>query len=117
MNKILDVAVKGAVPANDMPAMLLILSDMQFNQCAKHDDSAMEMIERKFEAAGYTVPQIVFWNLKSSDNVPVAADKSGAALVSGFSPSIMTSLLAADMDQFTPDGIMMKTIMVPRYDL
>jgi len=47
----------------------------------------------------------------------VAADKSGAALVSGFSPSIMTSLLAADLDQFTPDGIMMKTIMVPRYDL
>lgn len=117
MNKILDVAVKGAVPASDMPKMLLILSDMQFNQCAKHDDTAMQMIERKFEAAGYTVPQIVFWNLKSSDNVPVAADKSGAALVSGFSPSIMTSLLAADMDQFTPDGIMMKTIMVPRYDL
>jgi len=116
MNKILDVAVKGAVPASDMPAMLLILSDMQFNQCAKHDDSAMAMIERKFEAAGYAVPQIVFWNLKSSDNVPVASDKTGAALVSGFSPSIMTSLLAADMDQFTPEGIMLKTVMVPRYN-
>jgi hypothetical protein len=100
-----------------MPAMLLILSDMQFNRCARYDDSAMEMIERKFEAAGYSMPQIVFWNLNSSDNVPVKADKSGAALVSGFSPSIMTSLLAADLDQFTPDGIMMKTIMVPRYDL
>jgi len=117
MNKILDVAVKASVPASDMPKMLLILSDMQFNQCAKHDDSAMTMIERKFEAAGYTVPQIVFWNLNSSDNVPVAADKSGAALVSGFSPSIMTSLLAADMDQFTPEGIMLKTVMVPRYDV
>ena len=117
MDKILDVAVKGSVPASDMPAMLLILSDMQFNQCAKHDDSAMEMIERKFEAAGYTVPQIVFWNLKSSDNVPVAADKSGAALVSGFSPSIMTSLLAADLDQFTPEGIMLKTVMSDRYKL
>ena len=38
-------------------------------------------------------------------------------LVSGFSPSIMTSLLAADLDQFTPEGIMLKTVMVPRYDL
>jgi hypothetical protein len=100
-----------------MPAMLLILSDMQFNQCARFDDSAMEMIERKFEAAGYAVPQIVFWNLNSSDNVPVKADKSGAALVSGFSPSIMTALLSADLDQFTPEGIMLKTVMVPRYDL
>ena len=117
MDKILSVAVKGSVPVSDMPKMLLILSDMQFNQCTTHDDSAMEMIERKFEAAGYSMPQIVFWNLNSSGNVPVKADKSGAALVSGFSPSIMTSLLAADLDQFTPEGIMLKTVMVPRYDI
>jgi hypothetical protein len=117
MDKILSVAVKGKVPASDMPAMLLILSDMQFNQCARFDDSAMEMIERKYAEAGYTVPQIVFWNLNSSGNAPVKADKSGAALVSGFSPSIMTALLSADMDQFTPEGIMLKTVMVPRYDI
>ena len=117
MDKILSVAVKGSVPASDMPAMLLILSDMQFNQCARYDDTAMQMIERKFADAGYTVPQIVFWNLNSSDNVPVKADKSGAALVSGFSPSIMTSLLAADLDQFTPEGIMLKTVMSDRYTL
>jgi hypothetical protein len=117
MSKILDVAVKGSVPESDMPKMLLILSDMQFNQCARFDDNAMEMIGRKFEAAGYSMPQIVFWNLNSSDNVPVAADKSGAALVSGFSPSIMTALLSADVDQFTPEGIMLKTVMVPRYDI
>ena len=117
MDKILSVAVKGNVPASDMPAMMLILSDMQFNQCARYDDSAMQMIERKFADAGYVVPQIVFWNLNASDNVPVKADKSGAALVSGFSPSIMTSLLAADMEQFTPEGIMLKTVMSDRYAL
>ena len=117
MDKILSVAVKGNVPASDMPAMLLILSDMQFNQCARFDDTAMQMIERKFADAGYVVPQIVFWNLNASDNVPVKADKSGAALVSGFSPSIMTSLLAADMEQFTPEGIMLKTVMSDRYAL
>ena len=117
MDKILSTAVKASVPASDMPAMLLILSDMQFNQCARHDDSAMEMIERKFEAAGYSMPQVVFWNLNASDNVPVKADKTGAALVSGFSPSIMKALLSADLDQFTPEGIMLKTVMVPRYDI
>jgi len=116
MDKILSVAVKGSVPQSDMPRMLLILSDMQFNRCTRFDDTAMAMIERRFEAAGYVTPQIVFWNLNSSDNVPVKADKSGAALVSGFSPSIMTSLLAADMDQFTPEGIMRKTVMSDRYN-
>jgi len=115
--KILSVAVKGNAPQSDMPAMVLILSDMQFNSCVKHDDSAMEMIERKFEAAGYTCPKVVFWNLNSSGNVPVKSDKSGAALVSGFSPAIMASLLGADIEQFTPEGIMRKTVMVPRYDL
>ena len=115
--KILDVAVKNNVPQHEMPDMVLILSDMQFDQCIKNDDSAMQMIERKYAEAGYTVPQVVFWNLNASDNVPVKADKSGAALVSGFSPSITKALLAADMEDFTPQGIMLKTVMVPRYDI
>jgi hypothetical protein len=88
---------------------------MQFNQCVRHDDSAMEMIERKYRDAGYELPAVVFWNLNSSDNVPVKSDKSGAALVSGFSPSIMTSLLKADPSEFTPYGVMLKTIMSERY--
>jgi hypothetical protein len=114
--KILDVAVKGGVPQAEMPEMLLILSDMQFNQCIEHNDSALEMIERKYKAAGYTMPQVVFWNLNASDNVPVKSDKSGAALVSGFSPAIMQALLKADMSEFTPEGIMRKTVMVDRYN-
>lgn len=114
-DKILDVAVKGNVPQEEMPEMLLILSDMQFNACTRFDDSAMEMIERKYTKAGYTVPQIVFWNLNANDNVPVKADKSGAALVSGFSPIIVKAILAADMNEFTPRGIMLRAIMNPRY--
>ena len=114
--KILDVAVKGKVPQSDMPKMVLILSDMQFDQCVKHNDSAMEMIERKYKDAGYEMPQVVFWNLNASDNVPVKADKSGAALVSGFSPAIMASLLGADPAEFTPEGVMLKTIMSYRYN-
>ena len=117
MDKILATAVKGDVPQSDMPSMLLILSDMQFDACARFDDSAMQMIVRKYKDAGYEAPSIVFWNLNSSDNVPVKYDQRGAALVSGFSPSIVKAVLSADTDQFTPEGIMMKTIMIPRYDL
>ena len=115
--KILDVAVEGNVPVEEMPQILLILSDMQFDDCVTHDDSAIKMIRRKYEDAGYTVPQVVFWNLNSHDNVPVKYNAKGAALVSGFSPSIMTSVLAADMDDFTPQAIMLQTIMNPRYDI
>jgi len=116
-DKILSVAVANNVPQHEMPEILLVLSDMQFDCCRGHDDTAMQMIERKYADAGYTVPQVVFWNINSSDNVPVKADKSGAALVSGFSPSIVKALLAADMTDFTPEGICLKTVMIPRYDI
>lgn len=114
-DKILDTAINGNVPEEEMPKILLILSDMQFDSCVSFDDSAFKMISRKYETAGYTVPQIVFWNLNSKGNVPVSYNSKGAALVSGFSPSIMKSVLKADMEEFTPRGIMLKTIMDDRY--
>jgi hypothetical protein len=117
MQKILDVAVNGNVPQEEMPEILLILSDMQFDHCVKHDDSAMQMIERKFTEAGYNLPKVVFWNLNAYDNAPVKFDKSGTALVSGFSPAIMKAVLAADFNNFTPEAIMLQTIMNPRYDI
>ena len=117
LDKILSTAVAGKVPQSEMPQMLLILSDMQFNQCVHHDDTALGMIKRKYSEAGYDAPAIVFWNINAKDNVPVKHDKSGVALVSGFSPAIVKSVLSTDMDQFTPEGIMLKTVMVDRYAL
>lgn len=113
--KILKVAVDGNVAQADMPKMLLIMSDMQFDACARFDDSAMQTIARQYEAAGYEVPKIVFWNINARDNAPVKYDTRGVAMVSGFSPSIVKSVLDADLDNFTPEGIMLKTVMQDRY--
>ena len=115
MEKILSVAKEGGVPQEEMPEMLLIMSDMQFDQCAKFDDTAMQMVSRKFEAAGYELPKIVFWNINSNDNVPAKYDTRGVALVSGFSPAIMKAVLSADTDAFTPEAIMWKAIGDERY--
>ena len=114
--KILDVAVQGNVPQEEMPDMVLILSDMQFDACVTHDDSAIQMIARKYQDAGYEMPKVVFWNLNASyGNSPVKFDTSGTALVSGFSPAIVKPLLSADLDGFTPEAVMLKTIMDDRY--
>ena len=113
--KILKVATDGNVAEADMPKMLLILSDMQFDACARFDDTALQSIARNYEAAGYAVPKIVFWNINAADNVPVKYDTRGVALVSGFSPSIVKAVLKADMEDFTPEGIMLKTVMQDRY--
>ncbi len=115
LDKILTVAKEGNVPQEEMPDMLLILSDMQFNQCTRHDDSAHEMIARKYHAAGYTMPKVVFWNLNAAyGNQPVKYDTSGVALVSEFSPALVKGL--ANVENFSPEAIMLDTIMNERYN-
>ena len=114
---ILTSAKKHKVAQKEMPTKILILSDMEFNQCVHNGTSvsAMSMIEKGYEAAGYKVPQVVFWNLKGrAGNSPVTYNQSGTALVSGFSPSIVKSVLGGE--EMTPISIMLKTVMVQRYD-
>jgi hypothetical protein len=114
--EILAVAQRGRVSAEDMPETLLILSDMQFDACARYDDSAMQMIARKYEVAGYRIPKIVFWNLNSGyGNTPVQFDSRGVCHVSGFSPSIMKSVLANDLEDYTPYNVMVKSLNKDRY--
>lgn len=114
--KVLDVAVRNNVPESEMPGTLLILSDMQFDSCARYDDTALQMMRRKYEAAGYTMPRIVFWNLNDKGDKPVRFGENGVALISGFSPAVMKSVLACDLDKFTPESVMLKTLMVDRYN-
>lgn len=121
---LLNKAVKGNVPASEMPTMMIILSDMEFNQAVGNsgwgntptwNDTAQEMIEKMYTAAGYRVPKIVYWNLQSrgDKNKPVQFDKNGTALVSGFSPALLTSLLGGK--DMTPYSMMMDVIGTPRY--
>lgn len=111
---ILSMALEYNVPQTDMPNMVLIFSDMQFDRCID-GESAMEMVERLYENAGYKIPKLVFWNLNSKDNVPVEYNKSGAALVSGFSPAIMKSILSDKLEDFSPRNVMLDAIMKDRY--
>jgi hypothetical protein len=114
--EILRVGKKHNIADEDMPKYLLVLSDMEFNQFSS-DRSAPKAAKKLYKDAGYTMPNIVWWNLNSRNdkNVPVKYNTDGAALVSGFSPSIMTSILGAK--NFTPEAIMLDTINVPRYDI
>ena len=84
------------------------------NEGSTWNPTAQQMIEQMYAEAGYKVPQIVYWNIQSRNGgVPVAFDKLGTALVSGFSPAIMTSLLGGDIE--SPQQIMDKTILSERY--
>ena len=116
-NLILHQAKMNNVPEGNMPTKILILSDMQFNQATRRDSfGAQSMIEAMYEEAGYTKPDIIYWNLNAKGgNFPVEFDKNGTALVSGFSPSILKSLLGGK--NMTPESIMMDTVNDDRYSV
>ena len=104
-----------------MPDYILILSDMQFDDHSIEgtDATALEMARKKYRNAGYKCPSIIFWNLTarpSADQSPVKMNDRGVAIVSGFSPAIMASVLSADAEEFTPYNMMLRTIMNDRYN-
>lgn len=113
--KILELALQNRVPQEDMPKMLLILSDMQFDSCVTECDT-LTSLNWIFQQHGYAPPKVVFWNLNSHSNVPVSSHSTGAALISGFSPAVLKSVVSASPEEFTPQSIMAKTVMVPQYD-
>ena len=114
---ILNKAKASKVSEDEMPTMVLILSDMEFDYAGGRNwnDTAQQMIERKYAEAGYTMPKIVYWNIQSrgDNNKPVQFDKNGTALVSGFSPALLTNLLAGK--EMTPLAMMMSVIGSERY--
>jgi hypothetical protein len=115
MRAVVDHAVENDVPQEDMPEFILVLSDMQFD-AFKGDRTAMEDARRAFKKAGYRCPKVVWWNIQSrGTDVPVKFDEDGTALVSGFSPAIVKNVMSGS--GFSPVGMMMRTIMDPRYDV
>ena len=110
---ILDVAVKHDVVPESMPSMLLVLSDMQFDdsQGGYYGSKSMTHfghMKKVYEDAGYELPKIVFWNLDAHMGTPAECSDDSVAMVSGYSPSIMKAVLNAE--NFTPMDVMMEAL-------
>jgi len=113
---ILEQAVSNDVSEDQMPTKIIVLSDMQFNAADNtYDDTAYGNIKRIYEEKGYRLPEIVFWNLNArGGNFPVEHNNNGTALVSGFSPSILKSILKCE--DLSPMKVMLDTIGSERYN-
>lgn len=102
---ILDTAVKNHLPQEELPSACLIISDMQFDQATAHDDNTtvIESCRQKFEALGYTMPRLIFWNVSvyAHNTIPVQMHPSGVILVSGFSKSIVDMVVSRELNPET----------------
>lgn len=121
---ILNRAVSAGISQNEMPTKVLIISDMEFDGTTGYQGHLQrgasqafltnyETIKASYIKAGYKIPELVFWNVNGrKDNVP-ATKSDRVGLVSGFSPSILKSILSGKI--YSPVELMLKTLEVPRY--
>ena len=110
---ILKSAIDNKITQDDMPTMLLVISDMEFDSCAELTN--FEKVKALYADAGYKLPKLVFWNVNGRrGNVPISYNTKGVALVSGSSPSIVKGILGGK--NFTPVGIMLDVLNTSRYD-
>lgn len=120
LEKALSLIVKKGkeynIPQSEMPTMLIILSDMQFNSAFRNNwnPTAKQLIDTLFNEAGYKVPKILFWNLAGrTDNTPIKFNDTNVSMVSGFSPSILVNALSGK--HLTPFDMMMEVVNNKRY--
>ena len=104
---ILNEATRYQLTPDQMVNTLFVFTDMQFDSAfTGSTTSSFEDIKLSFENAGYTMPKIVFWNLRSSDTktLPVMKNEENVALLSGFSAELLNCII--DAKEFTPLTIM-----------
>lgn len=111
MQRLLDTAKKNNVPQSDMPTVLTIISDMNFNEAThiENNPTAWKMMRTMFKEAGYTMPLIVFWNANHNGSFAVKHDKNGAAMVSGYSPTALVDFLG-NLNDLSPIKVMEKRL-------
>ena len=82
---ILDSAVRCSAKQKELPSVIYIFSDMEFNRCMDNaDETVYENARKRFESYGYKMPAVVFHNVNSWQmQAPVTAHTAGTALSSG----------------------------------
>lgn len=121
---ILTTAISNGLSQEDMPKNLIIITDMEFDQCVIDNSSRAKQatnmtfydkMKAKYEACGYKLPDITFWNASvRNDTYHVTKGVPHVRLVSGQSPSVFKSLI--DGKTYTPYEFMLEVLNNPRYD-
>jgi hypothetical protein len=132
LQKVFDLVLSYSKP-EDHPDVLIILSDMQFDEAVKENSpqcwgkqkeenenkeeiTNLAMIEEKYKKSGIKRPKLIFWNLREGTvDFPANVSTPDCALVSGYSPSILETLL--ETGDITPMNVFRRTIDSYRYDM
>lgn len=125
---LLNTAISNRCSQDDLPKNIVIISDMEFDaargagrtynwQTRQYEynntsvDTLLEGIAKKWAAAGYRMPHLIFWNVDArQNNIPMLGN-GPISYVSGFSPSIFQTIMTGK----TGYDLMMEKLDSERY--
>lgn len=122
---ILMVAKRFKLPQEEIPARVLVISDMQFDavEGANYYRSGygpaitnFEAVAEKFKDAGYEMPQLVFWNVMAqvgSNEFPIKKTDNGL-LLSGYNPIVLKYMYQNELMQ--PLDLVYEIVNSVRYE-
>jgi len=115
LNKTFEVLLKAAkkskVKENELPKVLYIISDMEFDECCEVDTN-FEAAKKMYAKEGYVLPHIVFWNVNSlQDQLPALAEDGNVTLISGASQAAFRYAVEGK----SPEELMMEILNSQRY--
>ena len=113
---ILNTAVRHGAKQEELPSVIYIFSDMEFNCCMMDaDETVYESARKRFESNGYKMPAVVFHNVNSWQmQAPVEANTSGTALSSGADTHMMEHKFDGNV---TPMEHMLRVLNSKRYEM
>ena len=128
---LLNTAIQNHCSQDDLPQTLIVISDMQIDQGSEFRaggwyyagnearmaetrtkvKTMMELMREKWARAGYTLPNLIYWNVNAAGKDTILDDGPNVSYVSGFSPSLFEQILSNK----TGEALMYETLNKERY--
>ncbi|ADG71514.1 DUF2828 family protein [Brachyspira murdochii] len=93
---LLNTAIKNHVPEEELPKYIIIISDMEFNQCELTNKTNFEYWKEIFNKNNYKLPRIIFWNVNSLSRIMPALKNDDVLFVSGRSQNVIKNIINID---------------------
>lgn len=105
-HRILDVAVESEITQDEMPKSLIIISDMEFDQCTRGSSSYghhvyadnrktyYQRMKELYANQGYELPKVIFWNVDARQNTFHAKVEDGVQFASGQATSVFKAIIS-----------------------
>lgn len=108
-----DAILRAGRESGEVPAVLYIISDMQFDVALNRPDmSTFESAKLDFAKHGLELPHVVFWNVDARHvQVPATVMDGHVTLVSGLSPSVFAMAVEGKTARQVVDDV----VESPRY--